>query len=640
MSAFVHVPLSKLSASRRNPRRVKPERDAHRRLVASIRAHGLLEPLVVRLGEGEGKDRVYTVIAGNRRLAALREIHRGDGDPKVPCTVHAAENGAADAISLAENFVREPMHPLDEAEAFAKLARDEAKGAEAIAAEFGVTEAYVRQRMKLASLAEVVKAAYRRDEIDTATAEVFAAVPEDRQLEVWKEVNGRPQHAQHVRNVIAHRWIDAGHALFDVTTLPEGVVSRDLFNDRVLVERTAFLELQAQALMAEQQALYEDGWKEAVIATQSDVQDRLWSMAEAEPEYDERTTKALAAIELRWEQLEAKIAEIADDDDAACEAHQRKLDELDAKAEALRKDAPKHYNEATKAHGTAFLILDPDGRVRREFRVPRQRAGANAGASGSALGSTDGLSPQVPPPPTSDELSDRQTGTTFTHEALAVREALLADERTLKRVLVLALHDNVRSEALAIRREPNGTDLHADHAEGFTSAALQTMRKRRAKLDPLADAHSVTEEEAYEKLRALTPGKLDELIRLLAAQCLTANLIRVTPLTRLLAKELGVNVRLHWRPDAAWLSSYRKCQLAHLLAELRGPAHTTPAEHRKKSDLVAELAKLFEDAAEGRLTDTALAQRVNGWLPANLRESRGDVAGPTPQPAALHNEAA
>ena len=53
---------------------------------------------------------------------------------------------------------------------------------------------------------------------------------------------------------------------------------------------------------------------------------------------------------------------------------------------------------------------------------------------------------------TERDAQSPQTGTTFTHEALAVREALLADERALKRVLVLALHDKVRTEALAIRR--------------------------------------------------------------------------------------------------------------------------------------------------------------------------------------------
>jgi len=109
---------------------------------------------------------------------------------------------------------------------FAKLAREEAKGVEAIAAEFGVSQPYVRQRMKLATLAEPVKAAYRQGGIDTATAEAFASVPPDRQLEVWQEVAGNPQHAQHVRNVIAHAWIDAASATFDVSKLPDTAVSR------------------------------------------------------------------------------------------------------------------------------------------------------------------------------------------------------------------------------------------------------------------------------------------------------------------------------------------------------------------------------------------------------------------------------
>ena len=139
----ITVPLSKLTASRRNPRRVKPERDAHRRLVASIRAHGLLAPLVVQADEANAGH--FRIIAGNRRLAALREAYKEAAKPpKVPCILRAVDDQTADALALAENFVREPMHPLDEAEAFAKLAQDEAKSVESIAAEFGVSQPYVR----------------------------------------------------------------------------------------------------------------------------------------------------------------------------------------------------------------------------------------------------------------------------------------------------------------------------------------------------------------------------------------------------------------------------------------------------------------------------------------------------------------
>ena len=210
----VLIPLAKLTPGRHNPRRVKPERDAHRRLVASIRAHGLLQPLIVRLDDAAPGS--YRVTAGNRRLSALREVYKKDEETRVPCVVRADEDDdAARAVALAENFAREPMHPLDEATAFAKLAREDGQNAEQIAADFGVTPAYVRQRMKLAALSELVQIAYRTGTIDTATAEAFAAVPPERQDAIWAEVDGHPQHAHHVRNVIAHGWIDAQHALFE-----------------------------------------------------------------------------------------------------------------------------------------------------------------------------------------------------------------------------------------------------------------------------------------------------------------------------------------------------------------------------------------------------------------------------------------
>jgi ParB family chromosome partitioning protein len=147
--------------------------------VASIRAYGLLAPLVVRADDGSAGD--FKVIAGDRRLRALRAIYQdAPKPPKVPCILRAVDDTTAEALALAENYIREPMHPLDEAEAFARLAQEEAKGVEAIAAEFGVSQPYVRQRMKLATLAEPIKAGYRQGAIDTATAEAFASVPPDR----------------------------------------------------------------------------------------------------------------------------------------------------------------------------------------------------------------------------------------------------------------------------------------------------------------------------------------------------------------------------------------------------------------------------------------------------------------------------
>jgi ParB family chromosome partitioning protein len=608
----ITVSLSKLIPSKRNPRRVKPERDAHRRMVASIRAHGLLAPLVVRADDGGD----FKVIAGNRRLAALRDVYKEAGrPPKVPCILRAVDDDTADALALAENFVREPMHPLDEAEAFAKLAQEEAKGIESIAAEFGVSQPYVRQRMKLATLAEPVKAAYRQGEIDTATAEAFASVPPERQLEVWQEVGGNPQHAQHVRNVIAHAWIDATSATFDVSKLPEGTVSRDLFAERVLVERKVFMEAQAEALLALRQALLDEGWAEVVVGPQGDVQDRLFSMTQAPQEYDQPTMAKLKKLADKRTKLESKLEELDESDPGAFETIQTKLEALDDEEQQITKDAPVRYAERTKAVGTVFLMLDPDGRFRREYRIPRGRGSA----SGNGNGQAGGASAEVPKPPTSDDLRDGQLATTFTHQAFGVREALLKDGATRKRVLALILHDKVRSEALAIRHDANGSTVHADHAEGFRSLALEALRQRRTELDPLHGKHYAEDHAAYQALKGLADKKVDSLIDLLTVECITAHLQRRTELVWRLATELGVNVRRYWRPDERWLSGYQKIQLAHLIGELHGPAHMASAESKKKSELVAELAKLFTHAAEGHLEDTKLAAKLNDWLPLNLR---------------------
>jgi ParB family chromosome partitioning protein len=615
----VTVLLSKLIPSKRNPRRVKPERDAHRRMVASIRAHGLLAPLVIRADENESGG--FKVIAGNRRLTALREVYKdATRPPKVPCILRAVDDDTADALALAENFVREPMHPLDEAEAFAKLAREEAKGVEAIAAEFGVTVHYTRQRMRLATLADPIKAAYRQGGIDTATAEAFASVPPDRQLEVWQEVGGNPQHAQHVRNVIAHAWIDAQSATFDVSKLPESAVSKDLFAERVLIERKVFMEAQAEALLNERQALIEEGWSEVIVGPQADVQDRLYAMSGAPQEYDESTTAKLRKLADKRSKLESKFAELDDDndpDDVKAEALNTKLEALDDEEQVLIKDAEVRYSEATKAIGTVFLLLDPDGRVRREYRIPRQRHSASANGDGQA----DGGTVEPPKPPTSDDLRESQLATTFTHQALAVREALLKDSAACRRVLALILHEKVRSEALSVRHEASGTNLHVGHTDGFASSALDALCQRRAELDPLYEKHYVEDHDAYVAMQALPDKQVHALIDLLTVECITAHLQRRTELVWRLASELGVEVRHCWRPDAKWLSGYQKIQLAHLIGELRGPVYARAAEGRKKSELVSELAKLFADAAEGRLEDAGLTSKLNTWLPSNLRES-------------------
>jgi hypothetical protein len=92
----------------------------------------------------------------------------------------------------------------------------------------------------------------------------------------------------------------------------------------------------------------------------------------------------------------------------------------------LTKDAEVHYAEATKAVGTAFLLLDPDGRVRREYRIPANRQNASGNGRWGQR-SSRGRSTEAPKPPTSDDLKDGQLATTFTHQALGSARSVLKD---------------------------------------------------------------------------------------------------------------------------------------------------------------------------------------------------------------------
>ncbi|WP_194840045.1 ParB/RepB/Spo0J family partition protein, partial [Pseudomonas aeruginosa] len=127
-------------------------------LAASISRIGLLQNLVVILA-ADGKH--YEVVAGDRRLTALKLLakkKRIAADFEVPCLL--VPDASARTVSLAENLLREQMHPADQFEAFAALVK-EGRPVEDIAADFGVTPLVVQRRLKLANVSPRLMADYR-----------------------------------------------------------------------------------------------------------------------------------------------------------------------------------------------------------------------------------------------------------------------------------------------------------------------------------------------------------------------------------------------------------------------------------------------------------------------------------------------
>ena len=181
-SEFREIPLSDIhqATAFSNPRTTF-DQAALEELAASIRQHGLLQPVVVRphpAGTG------YELIAGGRRVraAALAQL------VTIPARIATLDDQAAHEAAIVENLQRENVHPLEEAEAYERfMANDPLLTPDAIAAKVGKSATYVYRRLTLLRLIPDVREAFRHDVITAAHAERLATVPADRQPEAFEQ---------------------------------------------------------------------------------------------------------------------------------------------------------------------------------------------------------------------------------------------------------------------------------------------------------------------------------------------------------------------------------------------------------------------------------------------------------------------
>ncbi|MEO0666722.1 MAG: ParB/RepB/Spo0J family partition protein [Pseudomonadota bacterium] len=153
-----HINIEDLTISPLNVRKYGAKDCAD--LVASIRALGVLQPLLVRPIEHG-----FEVVAGQRRLNACRILAEEATIEAIPCSVMAeGDDAAVIEASLAENIERQPMDEVDQYRAFAKLIKEGRDVAE-IAANFAITQRMVEQRLALGRLHAPILTAYRKGDI-------------------------------------------------------------------------------------------------------------------------------------------------------------------------------------------------------------------------------------------------------------------------------------------------------------------------------------------------------------------------------------------------------------------------------------------------------------------------------------------
>ncbi|MBI5683593.1 MAG: ParB/RepB/Spo0J family partition protein [Verrucomicrobia bacterium] len=165
--------------------------EAMKELTASIREHGIVQPLIARdLGPGtvNGKpaDHLFEIVSGERRWRAAGEI----GLEHVPCLVRPMTDGQAMEIQTIENLQRADLHPMEEARGYEALLARCALTVDQVAAKTGKSKSCIYQRLRLCALVPEAEKLFLDGKLDVSTAFLVARVPVKLQKKCAEEVAG------------------------------------------------------------------------------------------------------------------------------------------------------------------------------------------------------------------------------------------------------------------------------------------------------------------------------------------------------------------------------------------------------------------------------------------------------------------
>ena len=236
-------------------------------LAASLRLDGQQHPLLVRRSDGG----LYFVLAGGRRWRAFQCLAAEGGAsalPRVRVRVFNGDDAAAREASLAENFQRRSLHPLDEAERFAALLGAAGGRFGDVAAQYGVPRRRLREMRALAALAPEVKQSWRDGRLGLEHAKAFAVggdPAEQAALLALPDVgNFSPLE---IRRRLTQRAVAASNpsAIFvgaEAYVAAGGTVLEDLFGEQARFADRALLERLEREKLAEIAALLRtrEGW--------------------------------------------------------------------------------------------------------------------------------------------------------------------------------------------------------------------------------------------------------------------------------------------------------------------------------------------------------------------------------------------
>lgn len=166
------IPLGEIDPS---PYQARGRMDAGKmeELVASVKEHGVLQPVLVRQ-RGER----YELVAGERRWRAAREA----GLEKIPALVRNLDDRQSLEIGLVENLQREDLNPLEEARAYRRMMEELGYTQEEVARRVGRSRAAVANALRLLTLEEEIQRWIEEGKLTAGHARALLAVRGARRL--------------------------------------------------------------------------------------------------------------------------------------------------------------------------------------------------------------------------------------------------------------------------------------------------------------------------------------------------------------------------------------------------------------------------------------------------------------------------
>ncbi len=155
------VPTERVDPNPDQPR-LAMDQDSLDDLAASVREHGILQPILVRPAAG-GR---YQIVAGERRWRAARMA----GLETVPALIEELDDETALEISIIENLQREDLSPLDEALMYERMIHEHGYSVRRLAQKLGKDKGYLENRLRLADAPPEVKelVSVRKDTLSAA----------------------------------------------------------------------------------------------------------------------------------------------------------------------------------------------------------------------------------------------------------------------------------------------------------------------------------------------------------------------------------------------------------------------------------------------------------------------------------------